>query len=106
MAVVVIHQKAVAIQVWVATLHLCIAIVKDLQIKIVVKNETKALHIFLSDFNKLRSLIRVLSKVTDSENLLCVATGEIPFEIPVETRDIAPYVAEIFTDNRSIDSLL
>ena len=74
------------------------------------KYKTKALHVFLSDFNKLPSLIRALSKMTDSENLLSVATGEIPFEISIEisieTRNIAPYVAEIFTDKRSIESLL
>ena len=64
------------------------------------------MHVFLSDFNKQHSLIRAISKVTDSENLQSVAIGEIPFEVSIETRDISPYVAEVFTDNRSIDSLL
>jgi hypothetical protein len=44
--------------------------------------------------------------VTDSENLPSVATREISFEISTETRDVSPYVVQVFTDNRSIDSLL
>lgn len=44
--------------------------------------------------------------MTDSEILSSVGNGEIPFEVSIETRDISPYVAEVFTDNRSIDSLL
>jgi len=104
--VVVIHEKAVAIQVWVATLHLSIRIVKDLQIKTVVNKQDYKLHIFLADFNKLHSSIRALSKVTASENLPSAATSEIPFQKSTESRDISPYVAEVFTDNRSIDLLL
>ena len=43
--------------------------------------------------------------MADSENLTSVATGEIPSKVLIETRDVSPYVAEVFTDNRSIGSL-